>query len=417
VLSHEHVRARVKDGALSLVRPKGKQRERLVELAEMLLLVAQDHVGRTRGELTEALGQVEVGPSERKVMLGLVKLIEDAAVFDEVDGTDAAELRAQVFTLAAAKRRAAGSLADIARERMLAEIAATLGRTPEAIDALLFADLRSAQVLQRAPAESPEALARAWETGQTQAVLLRATRIVADVRTRSALELRGLFRRLKFHRMLHRIEALPDGRHRVEIDGPYSLFESVTKYGLELALLLPVLEESGLEELVAEVRWGKERKPLTFRHAPEKPRGNAARPASAATAEPPAPDVPLVAEVRELMTAFRELETPWTVELAHEVIELPGVGTCLPDLVFRHPKRARPVFLEVLGFWSREAVWKRVELAEAGLEHAIVFAASARLRVSEAVIDPDLSAALYVYKGVMSPRALEKKLELVVRRG
>ena len=36
------------------------------------------------------------------------------------------------------------------------------------------------------------------------------------------------------------------GTDRIEIDGPYSLFESVTKYGLQLAMVLPALEESGV---------------------------------------------------------------------------------------------------------------------------------------------------------------------------
>ena len=38
------------------------------------------------------------------------------------------------------------------------------------------------------------------------------------------------------------LSARDGGGYRIEIDGPYSLFESVTKYGLELALLLPALE-------------------------------------------------------------------------------------------------------------------------------------------------------------------------------
>ncbi len=47
------------------------------------------------------------------------------------------------------------------------------------------------------------------------------------------------------------------GGYRIEIDGPYSLFESVTKYGLELALLLPALEACDSVQLVADLRWGK----------------------------------------------------------------------------------------------------------------------------------------------------------------
>jgi hypothetical protein len=70
----------------------------------------------------------------------------------------------------------------------------------------------------------------------------------------------------------------------------------------------------------------------------------------------------------------------------------------------------------VLGFWSRDAVWKRVELVQAGLPQKILFAVSSRLRVSEAVLDDDLPGALYVYKGAMSAAQIEKKLDALAER-
>jgi predicted nuclease of restriction endonuclease-like RecB superfamily len=73
-------------------------------------------------------------------------------------------------------------------------------------------------------------------------------------------------------------------------------------------------------------------------------------------------------------------------------------------------------YVEVLGYWSRASVWKRVELAERGLGAKILFAVSSRLRVSEEVLDESDSAALYVYKGKMNPQALVRKLEELVGR-
>jgi hypothetical protein len=93
------------------------------------------------------------------------------------------------------------------------------------------------------------------------------------------------------------------------------------------------------------------------------------------------------------------------------VLNLPGVGVCVPDLVFTRDGAKTPVYLEVLGYWSRAAVWRRVELAEAGLPHRVIWAVSDRLRVSEAALPADLPASLYVYKGVMNPRRILKLLE------
>jgi predicted nuclease of restriction endonuclease-like RecB superfamily len=231
---------------------------------------------------------------------------------------------------------------------------------------------------------------------------LRAVKVTADVRCASAGALRTLFRRLKFLRLLHTIAKTDDG-HRIVIDGPFSLFESVTKYGLQLALVLPALEQCDAWQLEADVRWGKERTPLVFRLAQGE---------SACAADDTPPSLP--DEVEALARTFTALGTPWRVSANTEILELPGIGLSVPDLVFERPYYGPPrdrVFLEVMGYWSRAAIWKRVELVQAGLAQRILFAVSARLRVSEDVLDRDLPGALYVYKQAMSARAVAEHLE------
>ena len=115
-------------------------------------------------------------------------------------------------------------------------------------------------------------------------------------------------------------------------------------------------------------------------------------------------------EVQALLEAFRNSET-WRAELAREVLELPGIGLCVPDLCFVHQGTGELILCEVLGFWNRAAVWRRIELVEQGLASKIVFVVSARLRVSEEALDGADSAALYVYKGAINPKALQRKLE------
>ena len=95
---------------------------------------------------------------------------------------------------------------------------------------------------------------------------------------------------------------------------------------------------------------------------------------------------------------------------------MPGVGLCVPDLVFDHATTGERVYLEVLGFWSRDAVWRRVELVERGLAQRILFAVSQHLRVSEEVLGDDLPGALYVYKRVMSARAMLERVEALAAR-
>jgi hypothetical protein len=290
------------------------------------------------------------------------------------------------------------------RRAVLAHVADGRGTTEDAIERALFADLRGAHVIASFDAPSPDLLVASYEEGQAQAVLLRAVNVRLEVRCATAGALRALFHRLKFLRLLHAIEAI-EGGHRIVIDGPFSLFESSTKYGLQLALVLPALEGCDAWRLEADVRWGKDRVPLLFRLA-----GRGAANAGAAPV--------LSEELQAFARSFSALGTAWRVSPNADILELPGVGLCVPDLVFERPYYGPPrdrVYLEVMGYWSRAAVWKRVELVEAGLAARILFAVGARLRVSEEVLDAELPGALYVYKQTMSARAVAERLETLAR--
>lgn len=112
-------------------------------------------------------------------------------------------------------------------------------------------------------------------------------------------------------------------------------------------------------------------------------------------------------EARELCEGIHRLNEGWRAHATTTVLEARGYGVCVPDIELVHDERGVRVFVEILGYWSRHAVFRRAELAERGLPHPVVFAASSRLRVSEEILDESSTkASLYVYKGKMSPRAI-----------
>jgi len=406
VLTADLVNARRRGNELHLAALDAQGRARARSLAADLVAMASSYVGRAREDLELAFASLDVGPREYRLKDGLAKLVEDRCDFAPSEGSDAAAVRRDVFTRASATRAALGTTDRFDRGAVLAAVAGERGTSPEAIEQALFADLRGAQLMTAFDAPSAEALVAAYEYGQAQAVLLRAVQVRVDVRCASAGALRDVFRKLKFLRLLHTVSpsAWKGGAHRIAIDGPFSLFESSTKYGLQLAMFLPALDVCDEWRLEADVRWGKERVPLVFRLAGSVPRRSAE--------EPPLPD-----EVQALVRAFKELGTPWRVSPNSEILELPGVGLAVPDLVFERPYYGAPrdrVYLEVMGYWSRDAVWKRVELVQGGLPHRILFAVGARLRVSEDVLGDELPGMLYVYKQTMSARAIAERLDALV---
>jgi len=404
VLTVDLVNARRRGSELRLVSLDEASRPRAVTLAARLVAVVRAHVGRTCDELSAALDGVDVEAGDYRLKDGLAKLLEDRCEVEAPGGPDPEDLRRDVFIRASALRASLEAGGKLDRAAVLAEVAAERGTSVDVVERGLFADLRGAQVLSTFDALGPENLVASYERAQAQAVLLRAVKVTVDVAVASAGATRALFRRLKFLQLLHVITRT-DAGYRVVIDGPFSLFEAVTRYGQRLALVLPVLEGCEAWKLEADVRWGKEKRPLVFRLA-----GGAS---AAAPEEPPLPD-----EVRALVKAFAGLGTPWRAAANKTILELPGVGLTVPDVVFE--KRGadgtvQRVYLEVMGYWSRAAVWQRVELVQAGLGEPVLFAVSSRLRVSEEVLDADLPGALYVYKGTMSAKAIAERLDGLTR--
>ena len=398
MLTTDLVRAKVSRDRISVRELTDAQRAGAEKLSAVYIERIELGRGRTKHAVLRALRAVDVPARERKIADGLRKLLDDRCTFEMSEGLEPTEVRKAVFELAAARRRALPPGEHLDRDALLAEAAPSLDLDDgAAVDQRLFADLKDAWRLVSFEPIDPKQLVANYERANRQALLLRAVSIDVELEGGHAGAFRALFRKLKFLRLLHRLTAREGGGYRIEIEGPYALFQQVTKYGLQLALLLPVLDTVGPWRLTARILWGPRRVPRTLT-------------LEGGVAEDSATDDRLPDELEKLRKAFRKLGTPWTLRRSTRIVELPGVGLCVPDLVFKHPEHGA-VYLELMGYWSREAVWKRVDLARAGMKERVLWAVSSRLRVSEEVLDQDVPAALYVFKGVLSAKEVLKRLE------
>lgn len=406
MLTADLVHVRRRGDLLHVVPLADAERPRAHELASTAIALVRAHLGLPRGALLEAWNQVAVAPTENRLARALFKLALDTCEFDDGAAVDPVELRREIFARATAER--GHDSRDFERGALLKEIASSRGTDVDALEQALYADLPSAHVLRRAALPTADGLLASYDLAQHQAVLLRAVRLQARVQSSTSADYRALFRKLKFHRLLHTVAKLDrEAGYAIDIDGPFSLFEQTTKYGLKFALALPAIMACDRWALTAELRWGRERRPLRYQL-----RGSASAPMD----EPGDALAVLPDEVAALVGELRKLSSPWEVSLADAILDLPGLGVCVPDLQFVHREHGRRVFLEVLGFWSRDAVWKRVEMANAGLPERMVFAVSKALRVSEEVLADDSPAALYVYVRTMNARAVVERVEAVSSR-
>lgn len=402
MISADHVRARRKGSELTLTKLKPKDRDEMLLYVTHAIRLLRGGLHKRREELESQFDDIIVPSYLTRVADGLKKMLYDRCTFGGgSEEVDVIALRAKVFSVASELRSQLGPDEPFDREQVLIKASEELGVNIMHIEDDLFSDLRGAQRLKAFNAIDPQLLLSEYELAQEQAILIRATALWVKIQCADASEYRYFFRQLKFRRLLCEIHpcSRPSDGYDIHISGPHSIFKSSTKYGLQLALLLPALRRCRRWRLRAQVQWGKERSLLDFQLEGERE----------ALPEQVLQDLP--SEVLGLLTQLKKHKSPWSARRSTKVIHLPERGgVCVPDLVFSHPEHKHKVYLEVLGYWSREAVWRRVEWAES-LKDRVIFAVSSRLRVSEEVLDDELPSALLVYKGAIVISSLIKLLD------
>jgi hypothetical protein len=424
VLTAEHVRVSRRKTGLVVVPRGGLPGSAAATLLDELVAVAREHHGRTRGELVAALDDVVApednpGRNNERAARAARKLVLDRCGFAARDDLDPPTLRDAVFRAAAAARAALPPTSDppandaprFDRDAVLVDVARGLGLDVATLEAALWADLDDAHLVDATALAgvTGASLLTAWEIAEVQALLLRARRVVVDVDAPPA-QLRRLLRALKLHQLLFEVATAEDslapdaaGQQsvRLVIEGPMALFAASTRYGLKLALLLPHVVACRRYRLAAEVALRKGGAVEQFVLA--------GRGVDVGAVDDDLP--PLVRDLlTELPPLLRDALPGFVVRAAVDVLPVPGHGALVPDVVVEHAEGAR-AFVEVLGFWSRDAVWRRVDQVTQGVLPApTVFCVSDRLRVSEEALPDDPGGALVVFKGALSAKKVAAAL-------
>lgn len=400
MLTGDLVRARRKGENLTPAYLRGPGRERLLPYAESLIAALQGLVGERRDAIDEALDELHHGARDRVTVLGLRKLCEDRSTYGMEPGPPPEDVRRAVFFAASRAHQALGVRDRFDRGAVLAQVGAELGVSPEALDARLFADLRGEERLLAFDAPTPSELLERYDVALAQATLFRATKVVLRVEGESPARYRALFRSARFHGLLHLVEGSAERGYTITLDGPMSLFEASSRYGVRLAMFLPAVLACRAFHLRAELAWGKAREPAIFTITP-----------ADELVPHAAPEAPLAPELADLCEAFARLRSPWKPAPNDRVLALPGEAVVVPDLVFRHEASGREVYFEHFGPWCRDAVFRRVEALKRGLGAPLLLAGPKELRASEELLSPSDGGCLYIYRATLSARAVHERLD------
>lgn len=396
MLTTDLLRFRMKDGKVVLRYLDKKAKKRLEDGASAMIEVFRGGVGLRRETLEQALDAIPFEPKDRVVALGLRKLCEDRASFEATSTMDPRALRGDLFAAAAAAHR----LGAFDRARIIADVAAARSTSAEAIDTALFADLRSNEALVTFEPLSVEALLGSYDLSLAQAVLLQATRVSVRIEKPTAAVLRDIVRSLRFHGLLCAVEE--KGNHvEIDIDGPFSLFDAVKKYGLRLAMFLPHVSSLPRFWLTADVVLGPRKIRAVFELTHDDP------PCGSGPIAPP----PQRAEITAIKKAWRDLDSPWKLSTEAKLVRF-GAEVVVADLSFTHASGTN-VLCELFGFWSRAAVFRRVEQLAVAPERMLLLVQKS-MRVSEEIVEDDEDSAIVVYRTAPNAKRIQEALDKIL---
>jgi len=325
-----------------------------------------------KGEIDEAIADCVAGHADPLLFRGLCKLLFDRTELDTSSDVDPVEARRELFTLAAQSpmRRAPGVSWVEKRSAMVAEVAAKLGVSTETLEASLYADLASKQRVVSFKSTTPEALLDRYNLALAQGVLIRATRMLVHLSPAKVGAYRQLFRALKFNQLIHTVTGNADGGYTIDIDGPLSLFTSAGRYGVAMARFLPTLALLDGWQLVAEVRWGKDRRECVF----ELDHRQGLRSHVKAKGQYVTQEQLWFEERFE-----KKKKAAWSMSRAAEILQTARGEVVVPDLVFENHESGETRYLEIVGFWRAGSLEKRLEQLSDPALGGLLLAVSKRL--------------------------------------
>ena len=359
--------------------------------AEGVLRVIEAHLGKTQGELSEALKALEGDSPDYTLVRGLAHLALAEATLEVKSPLEPEFLRSRVFTLAAEKghgeREARAVLEELANEYKL---------EAETLRSALYADLKENHVLTQLPQLSPEELLERHHLAQAQGLLYYATEMVLQAHRNTSGEYKRLFRYLKFYKLMFAVEGDLDSGYRIQVDGPTSLFAQTRRYGVQMAALLPALLHIHKWELTARLSLSGQEVEYNL--------------SSSAKLKSHYPSPPEFDSMLESTFAKRweKLHCDWALEREVEVVDLKGT-VFLPDFALRHPDE-RKAYVEIVGFWHPEYLKRKFDkVRRAGMQN-LILAVSDRLKVGEGELE-SVPGPVVRFKGQLEPKAVLGVLE------
>lgn len=375
-----------------------------LSIATELINCFEEARGCTQGELNRQLQELEGDTPDYRLKRGLAHLLKSMCEFEIVSPLEPQLLRERVFALSAQSipsidqsSQTLNTLALQMSQELAQEVLA------EQIRAGLYADLAENRIMTQFDVPTPENLLHRYNLSQVQGVFYRASQLTLNAHRNVPGEYKLLFRYLKLFQLMAYIEGDADHGFTITVDGPTSLFNPSTRYGLAIAKLIPALLHVTKWSLSATLQtrdfytnnWKTGRFSLdsdcglVSHYPPGKPY-----------------DSMLEAAFADRWDA---LKTDWVLEREVDLIPIPG-SVMIPDFRLVHPD-GRSFLLEIVGYWRPEYLQKKFAQVRRAERNDLILAISERLNLEKAGVKlTDVPAKIIWFKDKLLPKTVLEAL-------
>lgn len=375
-------------------------------IAADLIDLFQAQVSQTQGDLNRQLQELEGEDTNYRIKRGLAHLLKTSfCKIDIVSPLEPELLRQRAFALAAqsvpspqATQEHLLTLAQALTQELDREISSDDVRQG------LYADLQENRILIEFDAPTPEALIHRYNLSQVQGIFYRASQVVLNLHRNDPGEYKLMFRYLKLFRLMTYIEGDADQGFTITIDGPTSLFKPSTRYGLDIAKLIPAILHVTRWSLTATLHikdnYSNEVRQRTFTLDSD---------CNLVSHYPPGKPYDSMVE-ESFAKRWPTDKTQWRLEREVDLVPIPG-SVMIPDFRLVHPD-GREYLLEIVGYWRPDYLRKKFAQVQKANRNNLILAVSERLNLEKAGVRPETAPAKIVwFKEKLQPRSILDILE------
>ncbi|MDP5338443.1 MAG: DUF790 family protein [Nodularia sp. (in: cyanobacteria)] len=380
--------------------------QKTLELGNELIGCFEEVKGKSQGVLERQLLDLEGDATDYRVKRGLAYILKSSfCTFEVVSPLEPPMLRERVFALAA-KSVPSGESTQVTLTKIADELSQELEREVlwEQVRDGLYADLAENKILTNFDAPTPVDLLNRYNLSQVQGIFYKASKLVLNAHRNVPGEYKLLFRYLKLFQLMAYIEGDADHGFTITVDGPTSLFNPSTRYGLAIAKLIPALLHVTKWSLAATLQtrdaytkaWNTGRFTLNSEcglvshYSKGKPY-----------------DSMLESSFADKWDA---LKTDWVLEREVDLLPVPG-SVMIPDFRLVHPD-GRDYLLEIVGYWRPEYLQKKFYQVRSSGCNNLILAISERLNLEKAGVKLDnVPAKIVWFKDKLLPKAVLAVIE------